>query len=74
MGYIKVLWPESQALMSLTNEDMEDYGIELGEDCSYFVPEEDYDEIIELAELRLDEESWADRGKEKPWDYGKHFD
>ncbi len=56
MGYIKVLWPESQALMSLTDEDMEDYGIELGEDCSYFVPEEDYDEIMELAENRLAEE------------------
>lgn len=56
MGYIKVLWPESQALMSLTDEDMEDYGIELGEDCSYFVPEEDYDEIMELAEDRLAEE------------------
>ena len=52
MRYIKVLWPDSQALMSLTDEDMEDYGIELGEDCSYFVPEEDYDEIMELAETR----------------------
>jgi hypothetical protein len=56
MGYIKVLWPESQALMSLTDEDMEEYGIELGEDCSYFVPEEDYDEIIDLAQDRLNEE------------------
>lgn len=55
MGYIKVNWPESQALMSLTDEDMEDYGIELGPDCSYFVPEEDYDEIFELAEVRADE-------------------
>ena len=52
MGYIKVMWPESQALMELTDEDMEDYGIELGEDCSYFVPEEDYDEIFALAEKR----------------------
>ena len=52
MGYIKVMWPESQALMELTDEDMEDYGIELGEDCSYFVPEEDYDEIFALAEER----------------------
>ena len=56
MGYIKVFWPESQALMSLTEEDMDEYGIELGEDCSYFVPEEDYDEIMELAENRLAEE------------------
>lgn len=69
MGYIKVCWPDSQALMSLTDGDMEDYGIELGEDCSYFVPEEDYDEIMELAENRRIEESWEERGKEKPWDY-----
>lgn len=69
MGYIKVFWPESQALMSLTDEDMEDYGIELGEDCSYFVPEEDYDEVFELAENREIEASWDARGNEKPWDY-----
>jgi hypothetical protein len=56
MGYIKVMWPDSQALMSLTEEDMDEYGIELGEDCSYFVPEEDYDEIMALAEDRLAEE------------------
>jgi len=56
MQYIKVSWPESQALMSLTDEDMEDYGIELGDDCSYFVPKEDYDEIMELAIKRVDEE------------------
>lgn len=56
MGYIKISWPQSQALMSLTDEDMDEYGIELGEDCSYFVPEEDYDEIMELAEKRTDEE------------------
>lgn len=56
MEYIKVLWPDSQALMSLTDEDMEEYGIELGDDCSYFVPEEDYDEIMELAEERVAEE------------------
>lgn len=52
MGYIKISWPDSQALMSLTEEDMEEYGIELGADCSYFVPEEDYEEIFELAEER----------------------
>lgn len=57
MAYIKVSWPDSQALMSLTDSDMEDYGIELGDDCSYFVPEEDYDEIFELAEEREIEES-----------------
>ena len=74
MGYIKVSWPDSQALMSLTEGDMEDYGIELGEDCSYFVPEEDYDEIMELAENREIERSRDERGEEKPWDYGKHFD
>lgn len=74
MGYIKVMWPESQALMSLTDEDMEDYGIELGEECSYFVPEEDYDEIYELAEQRRLEEMESSRSSEMPWDYGKHFD
>lgn len=41
--------------MELTEDDMDEYGIELGEDCSYFVPEEDYDEIIRLAEQRMDE-------------------
>ena len=55
MGYIKIMWPESQVLMELTEDDMDEYGIELGEDCSYFVPEEDYDEIIRLAEQRMDE-------------------
>lgn len=56
MRYVKIMWPESQALMSLTNEEMDEYGIELGEDCSYFVPEEDYDEIYELAEKRMQQE------------------
>ena len=56
MGYVKVFWPESQALMSLTDEEMDEYGIELGDDCSYFVPEEDYDEVYELAEERMRQE------------------
>ena len=56
MGYVKVMWPESQALMSLTEEEMDEYGIELGDDCSYFVPEEDYDEVYELAEERMRQE------------------
>ena len=50
------MWPESQALMSLTDEEMDEYGIELGDDCSYFVPEEDYDEVYELAEERMRQE------------------
>ena len=62
MGYIKVCWPDSQALMSLTDEDMDEYGIEMGNDCSFFVPEEDYDEIFELAEKRTLEEE--DEGEE----------
>ena len=53
MGYIKVMWPESQMFMELTDEEMDDYGIELGDDCSYFVPEEAYDEAYELAEERM---------------------
>ena len=56
MAYIKVFWPDSQALMSLTDEEMDEYGIELGDDCSYFVPEEDYDEVYELAEERMRKE------------------
>ena len=52
MAYIKISWPESQKLMYLTDEDMDEYGVELGEDCSFFVPEEDIDEIFELAEER----------------------
>lgn len=56
MGYVKVMWPESQSLMSLTDEEMDEYGIELGDDCSYFVPEEDYDEVYELAEERMRQE------------------
>ena len=69
MSYIKVSWPDSQALRSLTDEDMEDYGIELGEDCSYFVPEEDYEEVFSVAEDRRLNESWDDRRKEEPWQY-----
>lgn len=56
MAYVKVMWPDSQALMTLTDEEMDEYGIELGDDCSYFVPEEDYDEIYELAEERMRQE------------------
>ena len=52
MAYIKIEWPDSQMLMSLTDEDMEEYGIELGEDCSYYVVEDDLDEIRELAKKR----------------------
>jgi hypothetical protein len=74
MGYVKVMWPESQALMSLTDEEMEEYGIELGDDCSYFVPEEDYDEVYAIAEDRMRQEIENSRSSELPWDYGKHFD
>ena len=56
MAYVKVMWPDSQALMTLTDEEMDEYGIELGDDCSYFVPEEDYDEVYELAEERMRQE------------------
>ena len=53
MGYIKVCWPDSQMFMELTDEEMDEYGIELCDDCSYFVPEEDYEEAYELAEERM---------------------
>ena len=56
MAYVKVMWPDSQALMTLTDEEMDEYGIELGDDCSYFVPEEDYNEVYELAEERMRQE------------------
>jgi len=74
MGYVKVLWPDSQALMSLTDDEMEEYGIELGDDCSYFVPEEDYEEVYAIAEDRMRQEIENSRSSEMPWDYGKHFD
>ena len=56
MAYVKVMWPDSQALMTLTDEEMDEYGIELGDDCSYFVPEEGYNEVYELAEERMRQE------------------
>jgi len=45
--YRRISWPQSQNLMDLDEEQMDELGIELGEDCSYFVPE---DVIQELAE------------------------
>lgn len=74
MGYIKVSWPESQMFMELTPEELEDYGVEFGEDCSYFVPEEDYEEIYAIAEERMRESIEGTRDQEKPWDYTKHFE
>lgn len=71
--YIKISWPESQILMNLTDEDIEDYGIEYGDDCSYFVSEQDYEEVMELAEERALERSEDERSKEEPWGYGEHF-
>lgn len=56
MAYVKVMWPDSQALMTLTDEEKDEYGIEFGDDCSYFVPEEDYNEVYELAEERMRQE------------------
>ena len=53
MGYVKVSWPDSKMFMELTDEEMDEYGIELGDDCSYFVPEEDYEEAYGIAEERM---------------------
>ena len=72
MGYIKINWPESQMIMELSDEEMDEYGIELGDDCSYFVPEEDYDEVYALAEERMRESIEGSRSKEMPWDYFAH--
>ena len=52
MGYTKVCWPDSQLLMGLTDEDMDELDIELGDDCSYFVPDENYEDAFALAEKR----------------------
>ena len=52
MGFTKVSWPESQLLMCLTEEEMEDFDIELGDDCSYFVPDDVYEEVMSIAEER----------------------
>jgi hypothetical protein len=45
--YRRIGWPESQALMELDDEQMDELGIEFGEDCSYFVPEDAIDELRE---------------------------
>ncbi len=49
MGYIKVNWPQSQVLMDLEEEEMDNLGIEFGEDCSYFVPEDAIEELEEMG-------------------------
>lgn len=71
--YIRIAWPDSQILMNLTDGDLEDYGIELGADCSYYIDEDYYDEVMALAGERELERMEEERGKEKPWDYGEHF-
>jgi hypothetical protein len=47
MGYIRVGWPDSQRLMDLEDNELEVLGIEYGEDCSYFVPEDSLEELRE---------------------------
>lgn len=47
MGYIRVGWPDSQRLMDLEDNELEELGIEYGEDCSYFVPEDVLEELRE---------------------------
>ena len=47
MGYIRVGWPDSQRLMEFEDEELDNLGIELGEDCSYFVPEDVLEELRE---------------------------
>ena len=59
-------------IMELSDEEMDEYGIELGDDCSYFVPEEDYEEIYAIAEERMRESIEGSRSKEMPWDYFAH--
>ena len=52
MEYIKVDWPDSQILMVLNESEMKKYDIELGEDCSFFVREDYYNEIMNLVKER----------------------
>lgn len=52
--YERISWPESQYLSELTDEEMEEYGIELGDDCSYFVPDDVYDEVWEICRERVE--------------------
>ena len=59
-------------IMELSDEEMDEYGVELGDDCSYFVPEEDYEEIYAIAEERMRESIEGSRSKEMPWDYFAH--
>lgn len=53
MGYVKVFWPDSQMFMELTDEEMDEYGIEYGEDCSVFVPEDESDWVFEQTGYRI---------------------
>ena len=53
-------------ILELSDEEMDKYGIELGDDCSYFVSEEDYDEVYALAEERMRESIEGSRSKEMP--------
>ena len=45
MSYIKVSWPDSQRYNELSEEELEEFGIELGSDASYMVPEDVIDEV-----------------------------
>lgn len=40
MYYFKVVWPYSQKLMDLEEDELSKLGIEVGDDCSYFVQKE----------------------------------
>ena len=53
MNYIKIEWPQSQNLMELDEEQMEELGIEFGEDCSYFVPEDAIETLSEDYGIRV---------------------
>ena len=53
MGYIKVFWPDSQYITSLDVDELEEHGIEYGEECSVFVPEEESDWVFEQTGYRI---------------------
>lgn len=69
MEYIKVEWPESQVIMNLSESQKQNYGVELSAENSYFIPKENYEEVMKAAQdadskivLYTDDESdWLSR-------------
>lgn len=56
MGYVRIDWPESQEYMRLTERQMEKYGIELGPDCSFLIPEDNIEEVDALLSGEIEDD------------------